>query len=97
MVESEFCLSLCFLFLVTCSPFIFTDAFGSAKMLCDQYYLCAPDVILQEMNRKLQNLGILEVCPAAHIDPLALNLPRCEKSFKVIMQTASRVKVIAVQ
>uniref|UniRef100_A0AAX7SVI2 Protein-serine/threonine kinase n=1 Tax=Astatotilapia calliptera TaxID=8154 RepID=A0AAX7SVI2_ASTCA len=28
------------------------DAFGSAKMLCDQYYLCAPDVILQEMNRK---------------------------------------------
>lgn len=66
-------------------------------MLCDQYYLCAPDVILQEMNRKLQNLGILEVCPTAHIDPLALNLPRCEKSFKVIMQTASRVKVIAVQ
>lgn len=97
MVESVFCLSLCFLFSVTCSPFIFTDAFRSAKMLCDQYYLCSPDVILQEMNRKLQNLGILEVCPAAHIDPLALYLPRCEKSFKVIMQTASRVKVIAVQ
>lgn len=87
-LEFFFFLTLCFLFLVTCSPFIFTDAFRSAKMLCDQYYLCSPDVILQEMNRKFQNLGILEVCPTAHIDPLALYLLRCEKSFKVIMQTA---------
>uniref|UniRef100_A0A669EHP3 Protein-serine/threonine kinase n=1 Tax=Oreochromis niloticus TaxID=8128 RepID=A0A669EHP3_ORENI len=62
------------------------DAFRSAKMLCDQYYLCSPDVILQEMNRKFQNLGILEVCPTAHIDPLALYLLRCEKSFKNAMR-----------
>ncbi|CAG09996.1 unnamed protein product, partial [Tetraodon nigroviridis] len=26
------------------------DAFHSAKMLCDQYYLCSPDLVLQEMS-----------------------------------------------
>uniref|UniRef100_A0AAQ5YA13 Protein-serine/threonine kinase n=1 Tax=Amphiprion ocellaris TaxID=80972 RepID=A0AAQ5YA13_AMPOC len=29
------------------------DAFHSAKMLCDQYYLRSPDLVLQEMSRKI--------------------------------------------
>lgn len=32
--------------------FIWSDAFHSAKMLCDQYYLHSPDLLLQEMNSK---------------------------------------------
>uniref|UniRef100_A0A3Q2CHB2 Protein-serine/threonine kinase n=1 Tax=Cyprinodon variegatus TaxID=28743 RepID=A0A3Q2CHB2_CYPVA len=34
------------------------DAFHSAKMLCDQYYLRSPDLVLQEMNRKFSLLLI---------------------------------------
>ncbi|KAG7240176.1 hypothetical protein INR49_027242 [Caranx melampygus] len=34
------------------------DAFHSAKMLCDQYYLRSPDLILQEMNNKKQKHSI---------------------------------------
>uniref|UniRef100_A0A672GZV7 Protein-serine/threonine kinase n=1 Tax=Salarias fasciatus TaxID=181472 RepID=A0A672GZV7_SALFA len=30
------------------------DAFHSAKSLCDQYYLRSPDLVLQEINRKLR-------------------------------------------
>uniref|UniRef100_A0A667XIP6 Protein-serine/threonine kinase n=1 Tax=Myripristis murdjan TaxID=586833 RepID=A0A667XIP6_9TELE len=39
------------------------DAFHSAKMLCDQYYLSSPDVILQEMNsnKKSQPISIVYV------------------------------------
>lgn len=28
------------------------DAYESAKMLCDQYYLSSPDLVLQELNSK---------------------------------------------
>uniref|UniRef100_A0A8C4IG45 Protein-serine/threonine kinase n=1 Tax=Dicentrarchus labrax TaxID=13489 RepID=A0A8C4IG45_DICLA len=41
------------------------DAFHSAKMLCDQYYLCSPDLILQEMNKK--NLPISIVYVPSHL------------------------------
>ena len=37
---------------MTFSSFL-SDAFHSAKMLCDQYYLTSPDLILQEMNSKI--------------------------------------------
>uniref|UniRef100_A0AAX7SNF5 Protein-serine/threonine kinase n=1 Tax=Astatotilapia calliptera TaxID=8154 RepID=A0AAX7SNF5_ASTCA len=43
------------------------DAFGSAKMLCDQYYLCAPDVILQEMNLKKTNHPVTIVYVPSHL------------------------------
>uniref|UniRef100_A0A7N8WVB1 Protein-serine/threonine kinase n=1 Tax=Mastacembelus armatus TaxID=205130 RepID=A0A7N8WVB1_9TELE len=37
------------------------DAFHNAKMLCDQYYLHSPDLILQEMNEKNQPVSIVYV------------------------------------
>uniref|UniRef100_A0AAX7V0H3 Protein-serine/threonine kinase n=1 Tax=Astatotilapia calliptera TaxID=8154 RepID=A0AAX7V0H3_ASTCA len=43
------------------------NAFGSAKMLCDQYYLCAPDVILQEMNLKKTNHPVTIVYVPSHL------------------------------
>lgn len=32
------------------SSLILSDAFHSAKMLCDQYYLHSPDLALQEIS-----------------------------------------------
>uniref|UniRef100_A0A669C363 Protein-serine/threonine kinase n=1 Tax=Oreochromis niloticus TaxID=8128 RepID=A0A669C363_ORENI len=43
------------------------DAFRSAKMLCDQYYLCSPDVILQEMNLKKTSHPITIVYVPSHL------------------------------
>ncbi|XP_040032398.1 pyruvate dehydrogenase (acetyl-transferring) kinase isozyme 2, mitochondrial [Gasterosteus aculeatus] len=44
------------------------DAFRSAKMLCDQYYLRSPDLILQEMCRtKKKNLPISIVYVPSHL------------------------------
>ncbi|KAM8837638.1 pyruvate dehydrogenase (acetyl-transferring) kinase isozyme 2, mitochondrial [Spinachia spinachia] len=44
------------------------DAFHSAKMLCDQYYLRSPDLILQEMCRtKKKNLPISIVYVPSHL------------------------------
>uniref|UniRef100_G3NI49 Protein-serine/threonine kinase n=1 Tax=Gasterosteus aculeatus aculeatus TaxID=481459 RepID=G3NI49_GASAC len=43
------------------------DAFRSAKMLCDQYYLRSPDLILQEMCTKKKNLPISIVYVPSHL------------------------------
>uniref|UniRef100_A0A665W1J2 Protein-serine/threonine kinase n=1 Tax=Echeneis naucrates TaxID=173247 RepID=A0A665W1J2_ECHNA len=43
------------------------DAFHSAKMLCDQYYLCSPDLILQEMNTEKNNHPISIVYVPSHL------------------------------
>ncbi|XP_023262583.1 pyruvate dehydrogenase (acetyl-transferring) kinase isozyme 2, mitochondrial-like [Seriola lalandi dorsalis] len=43
------------------------DAFYSAKMLCDQYYLRSPDLILQEMNNKKKNHSISIVYVPSHL------------------------------
>lgn len=37
---------------------IFPDAFHSAKMLCDQYYLHSPDLVLQEINSKFKQIKL---------------------------------------
>uniref|UniRef100_A0A8C6NUY2 Protein-serine/threonine kinase n=1 Tax=Nothobranchius furzeri TaxID=105023 RepID=A0A8C6NUY2_NOTFU len=39
---------------------VIQDAFHSAKMLCEQYYLCSPDLIVQEMNSEFIQIGSLE-------------------------------------
>uniref|UniRef100_A0A665W211 Protein-serine/threonine kinase n=1 Tax=Echeneis naucrates TaxID=173247 RepID=A0A665W211_ECHNA len=44
-----------------------SDAFHSAKMLCDQYYLCSPDLILQEMNTEKNNHPISIVYVPSHL------------------------------
>uniref|UniRef100_A0A3Q1F993 Protein-serine/threonine kinase n=1 Tax=Acanthochromis polyacanthus TaxID=80966 RepID=A0A3Q1F993_9TELE len=43
------------------------DAFHSAKMLCDQYYLRSPDLVLQEMNNKKSNHPISIVYVPSHL------------------------------
>uniref|UniRef100_A0A8D3BKI3 Protein-serine/threonine kinase n=1 Tax=Scophthalmus maximus TaxID=52904 RepID=A0A8D3BKI3_SCOMX len=43
------------------------DAFHSAKMLCDQYYLRSPDLILQEKNNKKKNHSIGIVYVPSHL------------------------------
>ncbi|XP_074475343.1 pyruvate dehydrogenase (acetyl-transferring) kinase isozyme 2, mitochondrial [Sebastes fasciatus] len=44
------------------------DAFHSAKMLCDQYYLRSPDLLLQEMcSKKKKNLPISIVYVPSHL------------------------------
>uniref|UniRef100_A0A8B9RH46 Protein-serine/threonine kinase n=1 Tax=Astyanax mexicanus TaxID=7994 RepID=A0A8B9RH46_ASTMX len=37
------------------------DAYESAKMLCDQYYLSSPDLLLQELNSENQPISIVYV------------------------------------
>lgn len=34
------------------------DAFESAKMLCYQYYLSSPDMVLQELNSKNKSTAL---------------------------------------
>uniref|UniRef100_A0A8B9KWB5 Protein-serine/threonine kinase n=1 Tax=Astyanax mexicanus TaxID=7994 RepID=A0A8B9KWB5_ASTMX len=45
------------------------DAYESAKMLCDQYYLSSPDLLLQELNKfpKLGNQPISIVYVPSHL------------------------------
>uniref|UniRef100_A0A8C6NUY6 Protein-serine/threonine kinase n=1 Tax=Nothobranchius furzeri TaxID=105023 RepID=A0A8C6NUY6_NOTFU len=43
------------------------DAFHSAKMLCEQYYLCSPDLIVQEMNNKNHHHPISIVYVPSHL------------------------------
>lgn len=43
------------------------DAYQSAKMLCDQYYLCSPDLMLQELNIKNRNQPISIVYVPSHL------------------------------
>ncbi|XP_068439006.1 pyruvate dehydrogenase (acetyl-transferring) kinase isozyme 2, mitochondrial isoform X1 [Clinocottus analis] len=44
------------------------DAFHSAKMLCDQYYLRSPDLVLQEMcSEKMKNLPMSIVYVPSHL------------------------------
>ncbi|MEQ2230577.1 [Pyruvate dehydrogenase (acetyl-transferring)] kinase isozyme 2, partial [Ilyodon furcidens] len=43
------------------------DAFHSAKMLCDQYYLRSPDLVLQEMNHKKESDPISIVYVPSHL------------------------------
>uniref|UniRef100_A0A8D3CBT1 Protein-serine/threonine kinase n=1 Tax=Scophthalmus maximus TaxID=52904 RepID=A0A8D3CBT1_SCOMX len=43
------------------------NAFHSAKMLCDQYYLRSPDLILQEKNNKKKNHSIGIVYVPSHL------------------------------
>ncbi|KAM9716265.1 pyruvate dehydrogenase (acetyl-transferring) kinase isozyme 2, mitochondrial [Menidia menidia] len=43
------------------------DAFHSAKMLCEQYYLCSPELELQEMNHKKSNLPASMVYVPSHL------------------------------
>uniref|UniRef100_A0A8C7Y2M2 Protein-serine/threonine kinase n=1 Tax=Oryzias sinensis TaxID=183150 RepID=A0A8C7Y2M2_9TELE len=43
------------------------DAFHSAKMLCDQYYLRSPDLLLQEMNHKKTSHPISIVYVPSHL------------------------------
>ncbi|XP_017157222.1 pyruvate dehydrogenase (acetyl-transferring) kinase isozyme 2, mitochondrial [Poecilia reticulata] len=43
------------------------DAFLSAKMLCDQYYLHSPDLVLQEMNHKTNSHPISIVYVPSHL------------------------------
>ncbi|XP_067343411.1 pyruvate dehydrogenase (acetyl-transferring) kinase isozyme 2, mitochondrial isoform X3 [Channa argus] len=43
------------------------DAFHSAKMLCDQYYLHSPDLILQEMNNEKKNHTVSIVYVPSHL------------------------------
>ncbi|XP_007572388.1 PREDICTED: pyruvate dehydrogenase (acetyl-transferring) kinase isozyme 2, mitochondrial-like [Poecilia mexicana] len=43
------------------------DAFHSAKMLCDQYYLRSPDLVLQEMNHKTKSHPISIVYVPSHL------------------------------
>uniref|UniRef100_A0A7N6BV29 Protein-serine/threonine kinase n=1 Tax=Anabas testudineus TaxID=64144 RepID=A0A7N6BV29_ANATE len=43
------------------------DAFHSAKMLCDQYYLHSPDLLLQEMNNKKTKHPVSMVYVPSHL------------------------------
>ncbi|XP_062859147.1 pyruvate dehydrogenase (acetyl-transferring) kinase isozyme 2, mitochondrial [Trichomycterus rosablanca] len=43
------------------------DAFESAKMLCDQYYLSSPDLVLQELNINISNEPISIVYVPSHL------------------------------
>ncbi|XP_036428682.1 pyruvate dehydrogenase (acetyl-transferring) kinase isozyme 2, mitochondrial [Colossoma macropomum] len=43
------------------------DAFESAKMLCDQYYLSSPDLLLQELNINHRNQPISIVYVPSHL------------------------------
>uniref|UniRef100_A0A7N6B172 Protein-serine/threonine kinase n=1 Tax=Anabas testudineus TaxID=64144 RepID=A0A7N6B172_ANATE len=47
--------------------FIWSDAFHSAKMLCDQYYLHSPDLLLQEMNNKKTKHPVSMVYVPSHL------------------------------
>jgi hypothetical protein len=40
-------------------PFFLTDAYETAKMLCEQYYLVAPELEVEEFNGKRK--GILTI------------------------------------
>lgn len=67
-----------------------SDAFHSAKMLCDQYYLRSPDLELQEMSSKLTLIhsgGLIQtqfhprgLCPRRTNRPLV-----CAYSWSVCM------------
>ncbi|KAF7203914.1 pyruvate dehydrogenase (acetyl-transferring) kinase isozyme 2, mitochondrial [Nothobranchius furzeri] len=46
---------------------VIQDAFHSAKMLCEQYYLCSPDLIVQEMNNKNHHHPISIVYVPSHL------------------------------
>uniref|UniRef100_A0A672K6K0 Protein-serine/threonine kinase n=1 Tax=Sinocyclocheilus grahami TaxID=75366 RepID=A0A672K6K0_SINGR len=43
------------------------DAYESAKMLCDQYYLSSPDLVLQELNTNNRNQPINMVYVPSHL------------------------------
>uniref|UniRef100_A0A671PNL1 Protein-serine/threonine kinase n=1 Tax=Sinocyclocheilus anshuiensis TaxID=1608454 RepID=A0A671PNL1_9TELE len=43
------------------------DAYESAKMLCDQYYLSSPDLVLQELNTNNRNQPINIVYVPSHL------------------------------
>lgn len=43
------------------------DAYESAKMLCDQYYLSSPDIVLQELNTNNRNQPINIVYVPSHL------------------------------
>ncbi len=45
------------------------DAFNNAKFLCDQYYLCSPDLELVTKNGKIQNISV----KSKHLFFLTLN------------------------
>ncbi|CAJ1081500.1 pyruvate dehydrogenase (acetyl-transferring) kinase isozyme 2%2C mitochondrial [Xyrichtys novacula] len=43
------------------------DAYHSAKMVCDQYYLRSPDLLLQEMSSNKKNLPVSIVYVPSHL------------------------------
>ena len=45
------------------------DAFNNAKFLCDQYYLCSPDLELVTKNGIIQNISV----KSKHLFFLTLN------------------------
>uniref|UniRef100_A0A8C7FHX1 Protein-serine/threonine kinase n=1 Tax=Oncorhynchus kisutch TaxID=8019 RepID=A0A8C7FHX1_ONCKI len=63
-----------FIYLVPTHPYcviswccIFPDAYRSAKLVCDQYYLSSPDLMLQEMNVNNRKQPISIVYVPSHL------------------------------
>ncbi|CAJ1079932.1 pyruvate dehydrogenase (acetyl-transferring) kinase isozyme 2%2C mitochondrial [Xyrichtys novacula] len=65
------------------------DAYHSAKMVCDQYYLRSPDLLLQEMSSNKKNLPVSIVYVPSHLYHMLFELFKNAMRATTFLQSRS--------